>query len=1079
MTRLLPLIIKARSPMAGVLVGLVCTALAAGLRLGLDPLLGSENIPWAFFILAVLFGSVLGGRIAGLTTIGLSAIVGDVLFVLPHVGLRPATLAHGASLLVFLVVAVCVGFVGVNVRRFIKRERRHNLELEQEVRRRQEAELSSRKRAEELDSLLGVLPLAVWIGRDSLCQIIEGNPAANALLGVAGGNVSASAPPGERAVLYRMLRDGVELSPEELPMQRAARTRRAVLAEELDTQFADGRRMNLLVSAVPLLEPDGSVRGAVCAGLDISDRTRAQAELARDNETLARLHALGERCASPGIALQECLHEVLATAMWITGAPKGNLQLYDEDSERLRLAVHSGLPETFVEFFATVDRSDPAVCGASLEAGARLIVEDVLESALFAGQSSLEVLLDAGVRAVQSTPLKSGTGTVLGVVSTHFAEPHRLTSRECRYLDILARQTADYLEGRRRADALRQAAQHLRIVTDGIEAPVAHCDRDLKYVWVSQAMARWLGRPGSEIEGQPIAELIGPEAFGQQRPYFEEVLTGRRVQYEMEVPHRGAGKRWINATYTPTFDAAGACDGWVAVVIDVDARRRTEDALRESEQRFRALADSMPVHVWMHDEQGRCRFANARYLEFSGLAQEQLLDERWLDLLHLDERQGYVGQYGASAAAHSDHFAEVRMRRHDGTYRWFQCVGRPRFEGKHFAGYVGVSIDVTDRRDALDALKEAARQTDEFLAMLGHELRNPLAAIQNAIATVSLDEQHRDSALAIARRQAEQLGRIVDDLLDVARITQGRIALKREPILFQTVVERALEASKPFCEARGHTLSREIAQEPICVEGDATRLEQVLVNLLSNACKYTNPHGRVSLSLTLCEKEAVIRIRDSGIGIAPEGLRRVFELFAQAERSLDRAQGGLGIGLTVAQRIVAMHGGQIEALSDGLGKGAEFVVRLPALDPGRLPAPASRSVGRAARSSRVLVVEDNSDSAESLRLLLKAIGHQVDVANSGLEALEMARTNFPEVMLVDIGLPGLDGYEVARRVRSDPLLRPIILIALTGYGREEDRRAALAAGFDHHLVKPVSSGRLEHLIRSLGSRGEETAESPD
>jgi CheY-like chemotaxis protein len=280
-----------------------------------------------------------------------------------------------------------------------------------------------------------------------------------------------------------------------------------------------------------------------------------------------------------------------------------------------------------------------------------------------------------------------------------------------------------------------------------------------------------------------------------------------------------------------------------------------------------------------------------------------------------------------------------------------------------------------------------------------------------------------------------------------------------------SVVQRAIEASQPSCDELGHTLAIDVAEGEIWVDADATRLEQVLVNLLSNACKFTHPPGHISLSVAKAENEAVIRVRDSGIGIAPELLTRVFDLFAQADRSLDRSRGGLGIGLTVAQRIVAMHDGRIDAYSEGVGKGAEFVIRLPTIDSQRASA-GTGATERTRRSiCRVLLIEDNADAADSMRLLLEVLGHQVRVTANGEDALEAARTLPPQLMLVDIGLPGIDGYEVARRVRRDPSLREVTLVALTGYGREEDKSAALAAGFDDHLVKPVEIEKLEAVVQ--------------
>lgn len=364
----------------------------------------------------------------------------------------------------------------------------------------------------------------------------------------------------------------------------------------------------------------------------------------------------------------------------------------------------------------------------------------------------------------------------------------------------------------------------------------------------------------------------------------------------------------------------------------------------------------------------------------------------------------------------------------------------------------------------------ASRAKDEFLAMLSHELRNPLSAVRNALVTARLDDTRREPALEIARRQTEQLTRLVDDLLDVARITQGRIVLRKEPLYLTEVIERAVETSRALIEDRGHTLSVSLPSGAIRVDGDATRLEQVVVNLLSNAAKYTERGGRIELLAERHGREAVLRVRDSGIGIAPDMLPRVFDLFAQSERALDRAQGGLGIGLTVVRSLVQLHGGTVAAHSEGLGKGAEFVVRLPALPEVHAdevtPRPREERTHPQVRV-RVLLVEDNSDAADSLAMLLELLGHHVRVAHDGVVALEVAPANVPDVMLVDIGLPGIDGYEVARRVRQHPELKHVVLVALTGYGREEDRRRALAAGFDYHLVKPVDPDLLQGLVARL------------
>jgi signal transduction histidine kinase/ActR/RegA family two-component response regulator len=369
-------------------------------------------------------------------------------------------------------------------------------------------------------------------------------------------------------------------------------------------------------------------------------------------------------------------------------------------------------------------------------------------------------------------------------------------------------------------------------------------------------------------------------------------------------------------------------------------------------------------------------------------------------------------------------------------------------------------------------LQEADRRKDEFLAMLAHELRNPLAPILNAMHVLRL-RNAEDASLqrqtAVIERQVRHMSRLLDDLLDVSRITRGKIKLRKDPVDLSTVVEQAVETSRTLIEERRHALSVSLPVEPLRVEGDLTRLVQVVANLLNNAAKYTDPGGRIEVSAGREGDEAVIRVRDTGIGIAPEHLPHVFDLFTQADRAIDRAQGGLGIGLTMVQRLAQMHGGRVAAGSAGPGQGSEFVVCLPLLPdvPGATGAPLATSAERLRRPRRILVVDDNEDAARSLADLLELYAHQVEVVHDGASALEAVRVHRPEVVLLDIGLPGIDGYEVARRLRRQTDAASLLLVALSGYGQEEDQRRALEAGFDDHLTKPVEFEALDRLLAAV------------
>lgn len=372
-------------------------------------------------------------------------------------------------------------------------------------------------------------------------------------------------------------------------------------------------------------------------------------------------------------------------------------------------------------------------------------------------------------------------------------------------------------------------------------------------------------------------------------------------------------------------------------------------------------------------------------------------------------------------------------------------------------------------------LAAADRRKDEFLATLAHELRNPLSGISNAsfvLENMPENDPQRPRLRAIIRRQADHLSRMVDDLMDVSRITQQRIELRAEPVDLSAVVRQAVEAARPLVESRGHTLTVCLPNEPTCLQGDPTRLEQVVTNLLNNAAKYTENGGEIRLEVEDHSGELLLRVRDSGIGIAPSVLPHIFDLFTQAERTLDRASGGLGIGLTLVKRLVELHGGSVEARSPGLGAGSEFVVRLPAL-PGAAQRrePVVSTPPAELAPLRVLVVEDNRDAAESLADLLGLWGAEVRVVGDGGAALKAAGTAPPDVMLLDIGLPGMDGYELARNLRRLPGLRQVVLVALTGYGQDQDRHRSREAGFDHHLVKPVHPDELHRILKSVKDGG--------
>lgn len=512
------------------------------------------------------------------------------------------------------------------------------------------------------------------------------------------------------------------------------------------------------------------------------------------------------------------------------------------------------------------------------------------------------------------------------------------------------------------------------------------------------------------------------------------------------------------------------------------AARESLEALRESEERFRQLADSMPQIVWASRPDGTLDYFNRKWYELTGAAEGQSGDESWLPILHPDDRQKCLDLWYESVRTGKPYQIEYRFKfPNRGEYRWHLGRALPvRDEAGNIVRWYGTSTDIHDakeveaalreteqrQRTLVEALREASLRKDEFLAMLSHELRNPLAPVRNSIyildhAPCGSEQERR--AKRVIDRQIGHMVRLVDDLLDITRISRGKIQLQRESIELVELVRRTVDDHRSVFERSEVALELQLCKGPVWVDGDATRLSQVVGNLLQNAAKFSGPGGHTRVSVDVASANALVRVRDDGMGIAPEILPRLFDPFTQAESTLDRSRGGLGLGLALVKGLVELHGGNVQAASAGPGQGAEFTIRLPIA---RSPRRAEPLPGRSAppHARRVLVIEDNTDAAESLKEALELRDHDVEIAHSGPDGLDKARAFLPDVVVCDIGLPGMDGYEVARAIRAEPALRSTRLVALTGYASPDDRRRASDAGFDRHLAKPPDLMALERML---------------
>ncbi len=650
--------------------------------------------------------------------------------------------------------------------------------------------------------------------------------------------------------------------------------------------------------------------------------------------------------------------------------------------------------------------------------------------------------------------VKPVLGDIFRAKVTTFADLFRKTERL---------RTLDRREGDRRvAAADLRANTILESISDGFYS----LDRDWKFVYVNHRAEGYLGRTRADLLGRVLWDAI-PVARGTvfESEFRRAVATGQAVTVEAVSPLSGI---WIEAHAYPS------ADGLSVYFRDVTDRRALQDTLRESEARLRSVTEAIPQLVWTACPGGAVNYCNRRWLTLTGLTADEVRGSGWLAALHPDDRPAATDRWQTCAADGSEYEHEYRIRRADGVYRWFLARATPvRDSAGRIERWYGTCTDIEDRKRAEAELQQQDRLKDEFLATLAHELRNPLAPIRNAIEVLRLSEGSpaAQQAIGVLDRQTRQLTRLVDDLLDVSRVSSGKLELRRSRVELAAVVVAAVEASRPLVEARRHALSVDLPPDPVWLDADAARLAQVFSNLLNNAAKYTDAGGQIRVTAADSPGAVEVTVADTGVGLDADLLPNVFDPFVQADRSLSKSGGGLGLGLTLVRKLVEMHGGTVAAHSDGPGRGSRFTVRLPTADAVPSPAPAAAPPARHAAPGgrRVLIVEDNRDGAESLRVLLELVGHTVTLAHTGPDGVTAAKAVCPDVVLCDLGLPGLSGYDVARALRADPTTADAVLVCVSGYGQERDRQHALDAGFDRALVKPVDPETLVRIVAGGGA----------
>jgi len=829
----------------------------------------------------------------------------------------------------------------------------------------------------------------------------------------------------------------------------------------------DGAVRWILASGSRLQGANGQQRGMAGIIRDVTARKQAEEELRAGGERQDFLVRLGDTLhslAEPG-EVQDAAAALLREHL---GANRVHYAEADFDAQHVWVERdHAvGVPDRAGRYaLADFPRS-----ADELRAGRTLVVADLTIDSRF-GPEEKASYLALPVAALVLVPIRR-QGRLAALLSVHRTSAHAWTEDEVKLIEDTAARTSDVVLRAKAERALRASEERFRQAMESMSEGYAILSPDWTYLFVNKANAEQAHRRPEEMIGRSLFEVV--PGVGKS-PFFEawqrcmEERTPQRV--ESVLTYADGSAAWFETVAEPV------AEGILVRAQDITARKRDELALRESEELVRTIAENSTQALVMIDGAGYCTYSNPALLAMTGYTAEELRSKPLHDLIHHHYPDGRPYPIAAcpidralpenlDVRAHEDLFF-----RKDGTPFPVLCAASPIVKGGQSVGTVVEVRDVTERKSAEEALLEADRRKDQFLAVLSHELRNPLAPIKNGLyildrAPAGGDQARR--ARAVIERQVDQLSHLVDDLLDVTRIRRGKVLLQRQRLELNELVRRTLEDHRSLLEKSEVALEVEPLPYQVFVDADPNRIAQAIGNLLLNAAKFTPPLGRVTIALSVdaSARQAVIRVSDTGAGIVPELLPQLFEPFVQADATLDRSKGGLGLGLAVVKGLIEQHGGTVAATSEGAGRGAEFTMRLP-LDLAVPPEGDRAGAVVLTPQRRVLIIEDNKDAADTFREVLELDGHEVAVAYSGHEGLATARAFHPDLVFCDIGLPGMDGYTVARLFRADEELKHAHLVALTGYARPEDVQRASEAGFERHIAKPLTPEKIEKVVREV------------
>lgn len=753
-------------------------------------------------------------------------------------------------------------------------------------------------------------------------------------------------------------------------------------------------------------------------------------------------------------SLPEQLELILEAATRLADSTRGLISLYSPDEDCLVTFVSQGLDGDALAAVSHVEIGSGA-CGLSFLERSRVVIVDTTDDARYAAFRQYAARHDIG--SICSTPFFGTDGEPLGVLSTYGKGHKQPSARELRLADVCAAQVGLLVSRAQTEHALKTERFRSEQILQGMSDGFVVVDRNFRVVQLNAEALRLDGRPSDEIVG-----LTYWEAW----PGSEDLQDGLLCKDAMASRKSVWFEQWYRQNDIETCYSVAAhpySDGLAIFYTDITAQRIAERTLRESEQRFHHFANSIPHLAWIADASGSIEWYNDRWYSYTGTTFSEMQGWKWQSVHHPDVLPTVMRQWTGCIEAGKPFEMTFPIRGADGIFRPFYTLVIPYRDSKgSILQWFGTNTDIS-------ALAEADKRKDEFLAMLAHELRNPLSPISSAAQLLSIPGMPHEQiakASSVISRQVGHMTELIDDLLDVSRVTRGLISLEKVFVNAADIIEGATEQVRPLISSRGQHLSVTVDENTPHVTGDLTRLIQVMANLLNNASKFTPHGGNIDLTVAKIDTSVSISVSDSGVGIHPELLPRVFDLFAQAERTSDRTQGGLGLGLALVKGIVELHRGRVSAESKGPGRGARFEVLLP-IGHGATAAPSAAKIAKPllARKLRIAIVDDNRDSADSLSSVLAAQGHIVSVEYSGtalLKSLEFMPTQ--DVFILDIGLPEMDGYQLVSELLRLPHTLDSHMIALTGYGQAHDKALGKVAGFHDFFVKPLKFDDLALVL---------------